>query len=165
MNDISLDSIDLLLLDQLQKDASLSNQALAERVHVSPATCLRRVRLLRENGLLESVVGILNPERLAQVRGAGLTAIAEVTLERQGAEFLQAFEDRVIAHDQVQQCYRVSPGPDFVLVLYADDMPAYLALSQQLFTSDANVRNVKSFFSLKRAKFGARVALAAPRPA
>jgi Lrp/AsnC family transcriptional regulator, leucine-responsive regulatory protein len=59
----------------------------------------------------------------------------------------------------VQQCYRVSPGPDFMLVVHCVDMPAYLALAQQLFTSDANVRNIKAFFSLKRAKFDPRLPL------
>jgi len=50
-----------------------------------------------------------------------------------------------------------------VLVVHARDMPDYLALAQRLFTSDANVRNVKAFFSVKRSKFGARVPLP-PRP-
>ena len=59
----------------------------------------------------------------------------------------------------MQQCYRVSPGPDFILVVYAADMPGYLALAQRLFTSDANVRNVKAFFSLKRAKFAPKIPL------
>jgi Lrp/AsnC family transcriptional regulator, leucine-responsive regulatory protein len=59
----------------------------------------------------------------------------------------------VAPDDAVQQCYRVSPGPDFVLVVFARDMPAYLALTQRLFSSDTNVRNVKAFFSIKRSKF------------
>jgi Lrp/AsnC family transcriptional regulator, leucine-responsive regulatory protein len=53
----------------------------------------------------------------------------------------------------VQQCYRVSPGPDFVLIVRCTDMPDYLALTQRLFTGDANVRNVKGFFSTRCAKF------------
>ena len=53
----------------------------------------------------------------------------------------------------------VSPGPDFMLVVHTADMPGYLALAQRLFTSDANVRNVKAFFSVKRAKFDPRVPL------
>ena len=65
----------------------------------------------------------------------------------------------MVADDAVQQCYRVSPGPDFVLVVHARDMPGYLALAQRLFTSDANVRNVKAFFTVKRAKFEPRIAL------
>ena len=54
---------------------------------------------------------------------------------------------------------RVSPGPDFILVVQAPDMPGYLALAQRLFTADANVRNVKAFFAVKRAKFDPRIAL------
>ena len=153
------DQIDLKILDELQNDATWSNQALAERVHVSPATCLRRVKRLREAGLIERQVAILQPERLAAMIGHGLTAIAEVTLERQGAELLDAFEAKVANEASVQQCYRVSPGPDFVLVLHMRDMPAYLALAQRLFTTDANVRNVKAFFSVRRAKFDPRVVL------
>ena len=63
------------------------------------------------------------------------------------------------ADEAVQQCYRVSPGPDFCLVVHVAQMPDYLALAQRLFTADANVRNVKTFFSVKRSKFGARVPL------
>jgi Lrp/AsnC family leucine-responsive transcriptional regulator len=102
---------------------------------------------------------LLSPDRLAPVLGHGLTALVEITLDRQDAERLSAFEQRVAADDAVQQCYRVSPGPDFVLVVGAPDMPGYLALAQRLFTSDANVRNVKAFFSLKRSKFEPRLPL------
>ena len=58
-----------------------------------------------------------------------------------------------MAEPRVQQVWRVSPGPDFVLVVQVADMPAYHALAQRLFTQDANVRNVKAFFAVKRAKF------------
>lgn len=157
MEENFIDSIDLRLLDQLQRDASLTNQALAERVHVSPPTCLRRVKRLRDAGLIERQVALLSPDRLAPLLGHGLTALVEVTLDRQGAEWLDAFEARVVADDAVQQCYRVSPGPDFCLVVVAPDMPGYLALAQRLFTQDANVRNVKVFFSLQRSKFEPKV--------
>lgn len=153
MESIDIDATDLRLLELLQDDASLSNQALAALAHVSPPTCLRRVKRLREAGLIERQVALLNPERLAAVLGHGLTAVVEVTLERQAAEQLDAFEARVAADAAVQQCYRVSPGPDFVLVVHTANMPGYLALAQRLFSGDANVRNVKAFFSVKRGKF------------
>lgn len=159
MEEIKLDSVDLQLLAQLQQDASLSNQDLAERVHTSPPTCLRRIKRLRDAGLIERQVAILNPERLAATLGHGLTALIEITLDRQDAAALAAFEARVAPDAAVQQCYRVSPGPDFMLVVHTHDMPAYQALTQRLFTSDANVRNVKAFFSIKRSKFGAALAL------
>ena len=159
----TLDAIDLALLDQLQTDASLSNQDLAQRAHVSPPTCLRRVKRLREAGLIERQMAVLSADRLAPLLGHGLQAVVEVSLDRQGDKEQEAFESRVVRDDAVQQCYRVSPGPDFILVVHTRDMPDYLALAQRLFTSDANVRNVKAFFSLRRAKFRPAVPLARPR--
>lgn len=155
---LSLDDTDLRVLDLLQRDASLSNQDLAAAAHTSPATCLRRVKRLVEAGVIERRVAILSAERL----GPGLTALAEVTLDRQGAEHLDAFEARAVAEPAVQQCYRVSPGPDFMLVLQVGDMAAYHALVQRLFTQDANVRNVKAFFSVHRAKFEPAITLPEP---
>jgi Lrp/AsnC family transcriptional regulator, leucine-responsive regulatory protein len=150
---MDLDATDLRLLDLLQTDASLSNQELAERARTSPATALRRVRRLVDEGVIQSRVALLNPHALP----AGLTALVEITLDRQGAEHLDAFEARAVAEAPVQQCWRVAPGPDFVLVLHVADMPAYHALVQRLFTQDANVRNVKAYFSVKRAKFDPRL--------
>ena len=154
-----LDETDHRILGVLQRDASMSNQDLAAAVMTSPATCLRRVKRLMAAGVIERRVAILSPERL----GAGLTAVAEVTLDRQGAEHLAAFESRAVAEFAVQQCYRVAPGPDFVLVLQVADMPAYDALVNRLFTQDANVRNVKAFFTVKRAKFEPAIELPAAR--
>jgi DNA-binding Lrp family transcriptional regulator len=120
---------------------------------------LRRIKRMQGAGLIERQIAILNPEKLAQAIGHGLTAIVEITLDRQSAEDLTAFEARVLSDAAVQQCYRVSPGPDFVLVVHTAHMPAYQALAQRLFTSDANVRNVKTFFSIQRSKFGAELVL------
>jgi len=157
MSVLSLDATDLRVLAKLQVDASLSNQDLAASVHISPATCLRRVKRLVDAGVIERRVAILSPERL----GAGLTAFAEVSLDRQGAEHLAAFEARALAEPAVQQCHRVSPGPDLMLVIQLPDMAAYHALVQRLFTQDANVRNVKAFFSVHRAKHETAIALPA----
>ena len=159
MEQITLDDTDFSLLDALQTDASPSNQALAALVHVSPPTCLRRVKRLRDAGLIERDIAVLAADKLAALTGHGLTALVEISLDRQGSDQLEAFEARVVADAAVQQCYRVSPGPDFVLVVQVADMPGYLALAKRLFTSDANVRNVKAFFSLKRAKFEPKVLL------
>ena len=153
MESKELDAIDLQLLDALQRDASISNVALAERVNVSPPTCLRRVKRLTDSGWIERQVAVLCTDKLAASLGHGLSALVEVSLDRQGSEHLDAFEAHAVAHDAVQQCWRVSPGPDFMLVVQARDMPHYLAISQTLFTQDANVRNVKAFFATKRAKF------------
>jgi Lrp/AsnC family leucine-responsive transcriptional regulator len=148
-----LDEVDLKLLNALQHDASLSNVALADQLNISPPTCLRRVKRLNDEGWIEKQVAILSHDKLGAALGHGLSALVEVTLDQQGAEHLDAFEQRAVADDAVQQCWRVSPGPDFVLVVQSADMPDYLAITQRLLTQDANVRNVKAFFATKRAKF------------
>jgi Lrp/AsnC family leucine-responsive transcriptional regulator len=150
-----IDATDLRLLALLQADASVSNLQLAADAGTSPATALRRVRRLEAAGVIERRIAVLSHDKL----GVGLTALVEITLDRQGAEHLDAFERRALAQAQVQQCYRVSPGPDFVLVVFAPDMAAYDALVQRLFTQDANVRNVKAFFSVRRAKFDPSIPL------
>jgi Lrp/AsnC family leucine-responsive transcriptional regulator len=150
-----LDELDRRILDQLQNDASLTNQELAERVHTSPPTCLRRVRRLTELGVIEKQVAILDPAKL----GSTLTALIEVTLDVQAAERIEEFEARMQAEPAVLQCYRVSPGPDFLLIAQVKDMPAYHALVHRAFTAQANVRNVRTFFSVHRAKFETRLAV------
>jgi len=161
-SDPPLDALDLRLLDQLQRDASLSNQALAEAMGVSPATAHRRVRRLGQLGLIERTVAQLSPQGLADAGLPVLQAIIEVTLDVQAEERLAAFEARALAEPSVQQCWRVSPGPDFVLVVAVADMAAYQAFAARLLTQDANVRNVRSFFAVRRARFGSELPLPLP---
>ena len=155
----TLDATDLKLLSALQADASISNIALANKLQISAPTCLRRTKRLVQEGWIEKQVAILSSDKLGQLMGHSVTALIEVSMDKQGEELLQAFENRAVQEAAVQQCWRVSPGPDFMLVVQVTDMPAYLAFTQRLLTQDANVRNVKAFFSVKRAKFGTQITL------
>jgi len=148
-----LDDLDRRILNALQTDASHTNAELAELVHVSPPTCLRRVKGLTESGVIERQVAIVAPEKV----GARLSAIVEITLDVQAAERMAQFEQLVAGEDAVLQCYRVAPGPDFVLVVQVVDMPAYHALAHRLFATHANVRNVKAYFSTFRSKFETKI--------
>lgn len=151
----TLDDLDRRILEQLQRDASLTNQALAEKVHASPPTCLRRVRRLTELGVIAKQVAILNTSKI----GNTLTAIIEVTMDIQSAERLQKFEEAMQHEPSILQCYRVSTGPDFVLIAQVLDMPAYHALVHRTLTAEANVRNVRTFFSVHRSKFETHMTL------
>lgn len=151
----TLDALDLRLLAQLQLDASLTNQDLAQAVNASPATCLRRVRRLVQTGVIEKTVAILAP---AQV-GQALTAIVEVTLMTQDAESLARFERLVQWESAIQQCYRVSTGPDFVLIITVANMDAYHDLVHRTLTAANQVRNVRTFFSINRSKFSSQLPL------
>ncbi len=155
MTDLILDELDKRILNALQHNAALHNNELAAQVFCSPPTCLRRVRRLTEAGVIVRQVALLAPEKV----GLGLTAIVEITLDHQADGYLQAFEARVAQEVQVTQCYRVSPGPDFVLVVQVADMSAYHALAHRLFATDTNVRNVRSFFSILRSKFDTGIVL------
>ena len=150
---LPLDELDRRILSALQDNSARSNADLAALVHASQPTCLRRVKRLTDSGVIARQVAILDPAQVS----AGLCAIVEITLDVQNSERLQEFEALVGAELAVQQCYRVSTGPDFVLILQMTDMPAYHALAHRLFANHANVRNVRSFFSVLRSKFETRM--------
>lgn len=148
---ITLDDLDLRILGVLQVDASISNIDLAERVHASAPTCLRRVRKLKASGVIQREIAVLDYARIAP----RLIAIIEVSLDRQSAEDLEQFEHYLAREPHVTQCYRVSPGPDFIVTVDVADMAGYDELARRLFRSSSNVRNVRTFFATHRAKFEA----------
>lgn len=152
---LTLDDLDKRILNIMQSDASQTNNELARHVHASPPTCLRRVKRMVDAGVIERQVAIVTPAAV----GARLTALVEITLDNQAAERQTEFEDLVADEAAVLQCYRVSPGPDFLLILQVLDMPAYHALAHRLFATHANVRNVKTFFSTHRSKFETRISV------
>jgi len=152
---MDFDEIDRRILNALQQDSSQTNAELAQAVHVSPPTCLRRVKHLKDSGVIAREVALVSPEKV----GSRLTAIVEITLDVQAAERMTEFEGVVSPEPAVLQCYRVSPGPDFVLIVQVPDMPAYHALAHRLFALQANVRNVKAYFSTFRSKFETSIAV------
>jgi Lrp/AsnC family leucine-responsive transcriptional regulator len=107
-----------------------------------------------QSGVIERRIAIVDPQA-----AGGVTAIVEVTLEQQSAELLEQFERHLAAAAEVQQCYRVASGPDFVLVVFVPDVAAYHAFAHRVLTAQANVRNVRSFFAVKRSKFEPAVPL------
>jgi len=150
-----MDDIDRRILTALQLDAGQTNSELAQAVHVSPPTCLRRVKHLTDTGVITRRVALVDPSKI----GPSLTVIVEISLDVQAAERMAEFEALVAMEPAVLQCYRVAPGPDFVLIVQLSDMPAYHALAHRLFAAHANVRNVKAYFSTFRSKFETRVAV------
>ena len=153
-----MDEIDLRLLAELQRDASQSNQALADKVFTSPATALRRVRALSDAGVIERTIAVLSPERL----GSTVTAIVEITLDVQNADTFAAFARLIEPEPAVMLAWQTAPTVDFTLVLTVRDMPDYQALVQRLFTAANNVRNVRARFVTQRVKFSTALPLPVP---
>lgn len=152
---VTLDDLDKRILNALQHNAAMTNVELADYVHASAPTCLRRVNRLVEEGVIAQRVALIDMEKI----GGQLTAIVEITLDRQDEQNKQTFEALVAHEPHIMQCYRVSSGPDFVLMIQVKDMAAYHDLAHHLFAAQKNIRNVKCFFSIHRSKFQTYTAL------
>lgn len=150
---IILDDLDHRILRELQLDAQLTFQQLAARVHASAPTCQRRTKRLQNTNVIEKVIAVVSTAAV----GDPLTAILEVTLVKQDAETLKGFESLMAGLDEVQQCYRVSTGPDFIVIIVIPDMPSYHAFANEQLTASNAVRNVRTFFSVHRVKFGTQI--------
>ena len=108
---LHLDATDRAILRVLQQDARLSNVELAERVHLSPSACLRRVRLLEEAGVIAQYVALLNPKLVGQPG----TSFTIVNVERTTPDTLRAFEQAVRDEPQILDCFYVAGSNDYLL--------------------------------------------------
>jgi Lrp/AsnC family leucine-responsive transcriptional regulator len=106
-----LDAIDVSILEVLQEDGRLSNLDLAQRVHLSPSACLRRVKQLEESGVIARYVALLNPKAVGQ-HGTSFTI---VNLETLGGDALERFEQAVRAEPRILDCYYVAGANDYLI--------------------------------------------------
>lgn len=150
----TLDKVDRKLLNLLQKDNQTPTRTLADKVHISQPTCLRRVRNLRELGIISADVAMVNPFAL----GYGMLAFLEVSLSNQSDEYMQEFEARMAKETEVMQCYFVSGDYDYFLAVHVIDMEAYYQFVRRAISGSGNVRHFQSRFPMKRAKFATRIA-------
>lgn len=149
-----LDKVDRKLLNLLQKDNQMPTRTLAEKVHISQPTCLRRLRDLRKSGIISADVAMVDPFAL----GYGMLAFLEVSLNHQSDEHMQEFEQRMSKENEVMQCYFVSGDYDYFLVVHVIDMDAYYQFVRRVISGSGNVRHFQSRFPMKRAKFSTRIA-------
>jgi Lrp/AsnC family leucine-responsive transcriptional regulator len=150
----TLDKVDRKLLNLLQKDNQIPTKTLAEKVHISQPTCLRRLRDLRDAGIISADVALVDPFAL----GYGMLAFLEVSLSNQSDEHMQEFEKRMAKEVEVMQCYFVSGNYDYFLVVHVVDMDAYYQFVRRAISGSGNVRNFQSRFPMKRAKFATHIA-------
>ncbi|MCW3482071.1 Lrp/AsnC family transcriptional regulator [Neisseriaceae bacterium JH1-16] len=158
MASVMLDRYDRQILDALQDDATVPLRELAERVHLSVATCQRRIAQLRASGVLLKQVAIVDRSKV----GRALTVFVSVELAAQNDALLRQFELTMQAEPEVMACYEIAGEADFLLIVTATSMEAYHAFTRRLFSSDNNVRNFKSNFAMHCAKFETKVPLYLP---
>jgi DNA-binding Lrp family transcriptional regulator len=136
----ALDKIDQNIISILQSNGRITNQELAVQVHLSPSSCLTRVRKLEADGCLGPYLGQVNLDRLCRY----ITCIAMVTLEHHRQQDFRTFEAFVRELPEVVQCDTVSGGCDFILRIVSPDMERYHVVNEKLLNSGANVVNVKT---------------------
>jgi len=108
---VKLDSIDRAILAELQREGRLSNLELAQRVHLSPSACLRRVKALDDNGVIAQYVALINPRAVGK-HGVSFTII---NLESMNTPQLEAFEQAVRDQPEVLDCFYVAGSNDYLI--------------------------------------------------
>jgi Lrp/AsnC family transcriptional regulator, leucine-responsive regulatory protein len=116
-----MDATDRAILRELQQDGRLPNIALADRVHLSPSPCLRRVKRLETDGTIRGYRAVLDRRKL----GLGLTVFTEVKAANHSPALAAGFEQAVADIDEIIGCYIVSGSSDFLLEIAIDDLTAY----------------------------------------
>lgn len=143
-----MDRIDRKLLNLLQRDASRTNADMADEVGLSPSSCLRRVRRLRQTGVIDRIVAILNPART----GRTLKAVVTVELKLHGEQHMRRFLETAAAEDAVAQAYAVTGEVDVVLMLHLRDMEEFDTLCDRLFRDQTNVARFFTMMVIRTAK-------------
>ncbi len=152
-----LDRLDYAILERYQRDTQIAAGAIGRAVGLSAAAVQRRLKRLREGGVIERESAQLDPAAL----GLALTCVVNVALARDAEADLARFRKQVAATPEVQQCYYVTGPSDFVLIVVAADVGAYEAFTRGPLLTDANVRKFTTRVVLGRTKVGLELPLGA----
>ena len=150
-----LSTVDRAILRIIQKDANCRLDAIATEAGASIATVQRRLRQLRETGVVEGETAQVNPQLVDQ----GMTFLILVELERERIDILDSFRRKISDEPQIQQCYYITGDADFALIALAKDMDEYKALIQRLFFDDRNVKRFRTSVVMDRTKVSLNVAV------
>ncbi|MFN3988385.1 MAG: Lrp/AsnC family transcriptional regulator [Rhodocyclaceae bacterium] len=148
MSGICPDKTDVRILDVLQQEGRLSNVELAQRVGLSPAPCLRRVRHLEEVGLIRDYVALLEPCRI----GLGVQAYVSVTMDKRDEPALSAFHDAMQGAPEVLSCHALTGDMDYLVHVVAEDMAHFSRFLMDRLVRLAGVTDVKTSFLLQPVK-------------
>jgi Lrp/AsnC family leucine-responsive transcriptional regulator len=144
-----LDEIDRKILRHLQEEARISNADLADRVGLSPAPCLRRVRSLEEGGVIRKYVTLLDPAAV----NLGVTVFVQISLDLQVEDRLEIFERAVMRRPEVLECYLMTGDADYLVRVVVPDVAAYERFLKDTLTRIEGVAGIKSSFALKQVKY------------
>jgi len=146
---MKIDAFDAKILSILQENNQIPSHELAQRVNLSPASCLRRVKRLRTEGVIAADVSIVAPEAV----GKRMSMIVLVTVEREQPQLLDEFRRSMMQIPEVMQCYYVTGDADFVLIVNVVDMQEYEAFTNRFLFENRNVRRFQTMVVMNKVKF------------
>jgi Lrp/AsnC family leucine-responsive transcriptional regulator len=147
--------VDRKILIALQRNNRIPNLELAELVRLSPPACLKRVKRLREEGVIIGDVSIINPKLV----GSTMTLIVSVEMERDRADIYQVFRKSILKAPEVTQSYQISGSYDFMLVVTVKDIQGYEQFVERVLRTDLNIRKFHTSVSLWKVKFSTEIEL------
>lgn len=145
---ISLDLVDRKILHFLQQDASITIKELAEKVHLSPTPCWKRIQRMEENGVIRSRVVLLDPEKV----DAGITVFLAIKTDKHNAEWSQKFAEVMSSFPEIVEIYRMSGEVDYLLRIVVPDIPAYDTLYKNIIGKIA-LTDMTSMFAMEQMKY------------
>jgi DNA-binding Lrp family transcriptional regulator len=143
-----MDEKDLEILKLIQSNARMTAEALGFEVGLSPPAVQKRLKKLRETGVIKGEIAVLSPSKL----GREMTVIVQVTLERENRQHLDTFKRNMRKAPQVQQCYYATGEADFILVVVVRDIKEYEEFTQNYFFDESNVSKFTSSIVMDRVK-------------
>lgn len=143
-----MDAIDKKIIRELQQNARLTNQELAERVNLSPSPCLRRVRNLEKSGILHRYVAIIDQEKY----GILINAFVNVKLNKPSNDSIKLFEQTIKDFDEVLECYLMSGTNDYLLRVVSKDLQSYEEFIRKKLTIIPCIAQIETNFTFGQIK-------------
>ncbi|MGL1921001.1 MAG: Lrp/AsnC family transcriptional regulator [Hyphomicrobiales bacterium] len=143
-----LESLEIRILTELQKNGRLTNQDLADLVGLSPSACWRRVRSLEEEGIIKNYQARIAGSKV----GFPETIFARVSLEKHSDVLVQKFETAIIGRNEVIECFATSGDSDYLIRVVASDISSYDDFIQKFLLKIEGVAQVRSNFQLREVK-------------
>lgn len=159
MNMLTLDRTDIKILNELQRDANLTNVELADRVNLSPSPCLTRVRKLEQTGIISRRVTLLNPK----VMGLEINAYIHITLDKQPRAALDNFQEVVERLPEVMECNWMTGECDFLLRVVVRDVEELEWLIARKLSKIEGVASIRSNLVLKQVTYKTALPIDASR--
>ena len=152
---IELDNQDFAILDIVQRDSETPQRTIGEAVNLSAAAVQRRLKRMRDAGVIRDTVAVVDPRRV----GRPVTIVVAVEMASERRDHIQAAKELFRNDPEVQQCYYVTGEVDFILVITLPAVSDYEAVMQRLFFDNDNVRRFRSFVAVDNVKTSLRVPL------